>query len=175
MYAGASRSDHRSSRSANAARRWAIIGTLIRYLLSAFLLLVLLMGAFGAAVELAGREPDTRSLARLGLRRAEEPPLRWRAGAWAVESAGLLALFLLVQGRSGAWWLDGLVAGWIAWIFRGPVQVLTIATWSRLPPEPWWPLARQQLVLYTLCGLAMAILARRRGRRREGAAEPGEA
>jgi hypothetical protein len=127
-----------------------------RFLLTALAVLVLLMGLFGYAVELsdAGARFD-RPSARVAT------PYRW--GGWLVESAALTALFLLIQGRAGAWWIDGLVTGWIAWIFRGPVLVLSVVAWSRMPREPWWALSLRWFLLYTLCGLALALLARRAG------------
>jgi hypothetical protein len=93
---------------------------------------------------------------------------RWRFAGWGVEAAALAALFLLVQGRGGAWWMDGLVSAWVAWIFRGPVFVLTVAAWSRLPTGLWWQLSLRWFLLYSLCGITLAFVARRTGVRREG-------
>ncbi len=119
------------------------------------------MALFGLALDVMDLEPGTGELARFGVSRSAPPPLRLEVGDWLMQSLGLTALFLLVQGRSGAWWLDGLVAGWIAWVFRGPVLVLTLAAWTRLPRDPWWQLSLRWLALYTLCGLLLALTARR--------------
>ena len=87
-------------------------------------------------------------------------------GGWALEAIALSALFLLIQGRGGNWWLDGLLTAWMAWIFRGPVLVLTATEVLGRGPEPWWGLSLRWLVLYSLCGLLVAFLARRLGIRR---------
>lgn len=142
---------------------------LIRFVFTGFIALMLTMALFGFSVELLGLQPEATELARRGLERSEMIPARYLAGGWALETAGLLALFLLVQGRSGAWWLDGLLAGWIAWIFRGPVLVLSVVTTTRLPREPWYSLSLRWLLLYSVCGLLLALLARRQGVRRETA------
>lgn len=137
--------------------------TLLRFLLFVFPLLLLLMGLFEFAVDMLGLAPARGELVLRGVLRRAPLPGRYVLGGWVLESLGLTALFLLVQGRSGAWWLDGLVTGWIAWIFRGPVLVLTLVTLSRLPREPWWSLSLDWLALYTLCGLLIALVARLAG------------
>ena len=138
-----------------------------RFLALALPLVMLLLALFGLASDLFGLGPDAGELSRRGLERLVPLPLGLRVGAYAIEAAALLALFLLIQGRSGAWWLDGLVTAWVAWIFRGPLLVMSVMTHSRLPRDPWWPLAVRWLALYTLCGLALAIAARRLGVRRD--------
>lgn len=87
-------------------------------------------------------------------------------GGWALEAVALTALFLLIQGRGGSWWLDGLLTAWMAWIFRGPVLVLSVAQVLGRGRDPWWDLSLRWLVLYSLCGLFLAFLARRLGVRR---------
>lgn len=82
-------------------------------------------------------------------------------GGWALEAVALTALFLLVQGRGGAWWLDGLLTAWMAWIFRGPVLVLAVAEQLGRRGDVWWDLSLRWLVLYSLCGLLLAAMARR--------------
>ena len=89
-------------------------------------------------------------------------------GVWVLEALALSALFLLIQGRGGRWWLDGLLAAWIAWIFRGPVLVLSVAEVLGRHSERWRELSVQWLVLYSLCGLLLALLARRSGVGRSG-------
>lgn len=135
---------------------------MLRFLLIALPLLVVMMGLAAFVQEVA--PPSGGGLSAPTLVRDVGP--RWRLGGWLVEAAALTALFLLVQGRAGGWWLDGLVAGWVAWIFRGPVLALTVAAWSRLPTEFWWKLSQRWFLLYSICGLALAIVARRLGVRR---------
>lgn len=127
-----------------------------RFVLFALPLLVLTQGLFTFALEVLGM-PAAPGL--LGARQAL-PPL-YVLGAWLLEAAGLTALFLLVQGRTAAGFLDGLLTGWIAWIFRGPLLVLTVAAATSQPPEVWWAQALRWLAAYTLCGLLLATLARR--------------
>lgn len=137
--------------------------TLLRFVTYALPLLVLLLALFGFAVELLDAEPRAGSVIRLALFEQPRVPALLVLGAWLVEASGLLALFLLAQGRCGAWWLDGLVTGWLAWIFRGPLLVMTIVVAVRQPHHPWWALAFGWWVLYSVCGLTLAWLARRVG------------
>lgn len=123
------------------------------------------MGLF-ALMLAGGLAPPMDSLARLGLERSTPLPLGVAAGGWAIEALALTALFLLVQGRSGGWFLDGVVTGLIGWIFRGPLLVLSVVGLSRLGPEPWWPMAQRWLVLYVVCGAVLAVVARSVGLRR---------
>ncbi len=124
---------------------------------------MLLLALFGFAVELLDFEPRRGSVIRLALFEQPRVPGQLVLGTWLVESAGLIALFLLARGRFGRWWLDGLVAGWIGWIFRGPLLVITIVVAVRQPQDPWWTLAFGWWVLYSVCGLSLAFLARRSG------------
>ncbi len=150
---------------ARRARRYHLTA-LGRFLLLSLPLLVLLMGLFSYGLGALGLEPSASQLASLGLARVEPLPLGTAAGGWLIESLALTALFLLVQGRSGAWWLDGLVAAAIGWVFRGPVLVLSVVSMSRLGSDPWWPMSLRWLALYLLCGLVLAIVARALGVRR---------
>lgn len=134
---------------------------LFRFLIVAIPLLLLAFVLHAFALSGLGWMPDLDGLSRYGLGPVTDPPPALQLGGWILETLALTALFLLVQGRSGSWWLDGLATGWIAWVFRGPVMVLTIERWSRLPRDPWWPLALRWLVLYTVCGLLLALVARR--------------
>ena len=137
-----------------------------RFLVVSLPLLLVLMGLFSYGVEALGLAPSTSSLAVLGLERTEPLPPARLFGGWLVESLALTALFLLIQGKSGAWWLDGLVAAAIGWVFRGPVLVLSVVSMSRLGSDPWWPMSLRWLALYALCGLALAVTARAFGVRR---------
>jgi hypothetical protein len=133
---------------------------LARFLAFALPLLLLFLGLAGFAAEHLAPTADTSGLARLGLLR--HAPIAGAAvlGGWLVEALGLTALFLLIQGRSGRWWLDGLLTGWIAWIFRGPLLLLSLAALTSLPREPWWSLSLRWWLVYPLGGLLLAILAR---------------
>ena len=133
-----------------------------RFLLFALplVLLVLALGQF--VIEEAGWTPDPAPLARFGLAPERVPAPILLAG-WLLEASALSALFLLVQGRGGAWWLDGLLAGAPAWLLRGPLLVLTVAAATRLPREPWWTMARHALVLYVVAGLVLGFLAKQSG------------
>ena len=148
---------------------------LTRFLLHAVPLLVLILALFGFAVEILDFEPQSGSVIRLALLEQPRVPAAVVIGSWLVEASGLVALFLLAQGRCGAWWLDGLVAGWIGWIFRGPLLVVTIVVATRQPQQPWWSLAFGWWVLYSVCGLSLAVLARRQERAEAAAAAPKEA
>ena len=130
-----------------------------RFVLLVVPLLLVLLGAFAFGVDMLGLEPDTGVLAARGLLRSGAIPWTWAAGGWLLEATGLTALFLLVQGRGGSPVLDGLVTGAIAWIFRGPVLIVNLALVTRLPREPWWTAAMEQLALYLLCGLLLASVA----------------
>ena len=133
----------------------------LRFIAYAVPLLILLLALFGFTVELLDVEPRKGSVIRLALFEQPLVPGQLVLGTWLVEASGLIALFLLAQGRFGAWWLDGLVAGWVAWVFRGPLLVITIVVAARQPQDPWWQLAFGWWVLYSVCGLSLAILARR--------------
>ncbi len=78
--------------------------------------------------------PDPAALSRLG---AAQLPAWVMLATWALEAVGLAALFLMIHGRGGRL-LAGLLAGWIAWVFRGPLLVVTVAGLAGLPPGPWW-------------------------------------
>lgn len=134
---------------------------MFRYFLYAVPLLVLFLALFGFAVDVLDFEPRAGAVIRLALFETPRIPAQVVLGAWLMEATGLVALFLLVQGRTGAWWLDGLVTGWVAWIFRGPLLVITIVAATRQPQDAWWSLAFGWWVLYSVCGLALAVLARR--------------
>lgn len=131
-----------------------------RYLVFALPLLLVTMAAFGFAVEQLGLEPGGAALAPFGLARSGPPPAVVTLSAWAIEALALVALFLLVQGRGGAWWVDGLVTGGLAWVFRGPLLLATLALLSLVPRQPFVEWVRLALVLDLGCGLVLAGLAR---------------
>lgn len=132
---------------------------MIRFLFFAVLSLLLLQAGFAVANDAFGFAPESRALSGRMHGPARVPPAVQLA-AWLLESTALLALFLLIQGRSGSWWLDGLATGWIAWVFRGPLLVFAVVALGGLPRQPWWSLAFQWLALYTLCGFVIALFAR---------------
>ena len=130
-----------------------------RFLLFAFTSLLLLIALFNLGVELVGAAPE------LG------PMVGWREGrsglpgafvlaSWALEALALTALFVLVDGDRRSRWLSGLVTGWMAWVFRGPLLVLAAVGFGRLEGGPWWRLSLRWFLLYTLAGLLLALVAR---------------
>ncbi len=100
----------------------------------------------------------------LGLGLGATLPARLELGSWLLESIGLTTLYLLLRGAhpsSGKYrWMDGLVTGWIAWVFRGPALVLSLGAVGALPAQPGW-IAAGWLVGYSICGLVLVALARR--------------
>lgn len=127
-----------------------------RFLVLSLPLLVLTMGLFRFAEEILKVAPDPSALSRAGI--AALPP--WVTFAtWVLEAMGLSALFLMILGRGGSRWASGLLAGWIAWVFRGPLLVVTVVELAGLPPRPWWGLAFSWWILYTLCGLVLGAAA----------------
>jgi hypothetical protein len=122
-------------------------------------LLVLVLGGWLLAA--LGLAPDTGALAARGVARPDGAPFRVEAAAGILEAAGLVALSLLLTGRTSRWWLDGLACGLVAWIFRGPLLVLAVASLTRLPTAPFAGLARGALLLDVAAALAVAALAKR--------------
>lgn len=139
---------------------------LIAFIALALPLIVLLMAVFTFGAEALGWTPATDALAQRGLLRTAPFPAQVQLGIWVLEAMALTGLFLLVRGRAGARWLDGLVTAAVAWVFRGPLMVLTLAQLTRLPREPFWSHTVHWAVLYGACGLALAALAGRLERRR---------
>ena len=131
-----------------------------RFLFFAAPLLLLVFALAAAALELLGLAPDLTPLAARGVARPEGLPGTIRLASWAFEGIALLALFLLLWGRTPRWWLDGLAAGASAWTFRGPLLVLGVAGLTRLPVAPFWQLARNALLVDLVAALALAVLAR---------------
>lgn len=132
---------------------------MLRFILLAVPLVVLWMAVFSVTVDVAGLLPSARDV-DFGFGRGQMAPVQLLA-VWLLESVGLTAFFLLVHGRFFSRWLDGLATAWLAWTFRGPLLVLTVAGATRLPREPWWTAALSWWVLYTVAGLLLAALAGR--------------
>lgn len=126
-----------------------------RFLLFALPLLVLTMALFQFVLEVAGLEPNPALLSPVT---AVQLPGWVALGTWCLEALGLTALFLLIQGRERTW-SSGLMAGWIAWVFRGPLLVVSVVGLGGLPAGPWWTLVLSWWVLYTICGLFLGALA----------------
>jgi hypothetical protein len=125
-----------------------------RFLVLALPALVLTMALFRSAVEALGRAPELLGAA---------PELRQHAVmvilTWLLEAVALAALYLLVQGSGGSRLLNGVLTGWIAWVFRGPLLVIAVVTLAGQPAGPWWSLTFSWWVLYTICGLLLGIVA----------------
>lgn len=115
-------------------------------------LLILAIALFHFALDALGRAPDPGALSPAGGRAL---PGWVVLGTWALEALSLSALFLLVYHRSGLRWMAGLMTGWLAWIFRGPLLVITVVGLAGLPASPWWGMVFGWLILYTLCGLLL--------------------
>jgi hypothetical protein len=128
-----------------------------RFLLLALPLLILTMALFQFVMEMLGLQVDPSQLGG-GI----DLPGYVSLATWTLEALGLAALFLLVDGRSGGrgWgWTSGLLTGWIAWVFRGPLLVVTVVGLAGLSPRPWWLLVLSWWVLYSLCGLLLSGVA----------------
>lgn len=133
---------------------------MLRFPLLSILLLVLMMAVFAFGMDLCGFLPQTAEADfRFGIGHL---PVTTVIATWVLEAIALTALFLVVEGRFGTWWLDGLATGSLAWTFRGPLLVLTVTGAARLDPAPWWHMALAWWVVYSGCGLALAFLAKRR-------------
>jgi len=120
----------------------------------------MLLGVGQFLAERGGLAPDPSPFLALGIARARLPG-HLVLGGWLLETLGLVALYLLVRGRSGRWWLDGLATGLVAWIFRGPLAVLSALALAELPRRPFWEAARLTLLLYPAAGLLLAAVAER--------------
>jgi|HubBroStandDraft_3_1064219.scaffolds.fasta_scaffold257091_1 hypothetical protein len=124
-----------------------------KFLLFSLPLLVLAMAVFRSLLAAIGRTPQLGQGAGSGM------PAWVLVGTWLLEALGLSALFLLIQGGGGSRALNGLLTGWIAWVFRGPLLVVAVVTLGGLPAAPWWAMALSWWFLYTLCGLLLGAIA----------------
>ncbi|HSM50532.1 MAG TPA: hypothetical protein VLA75_03950, partial [Thermoanaerobaculia bacterium] len=103
-----------------------------RFLLLAFLVLLLGLGLAPFAVSALGLAPSSAPLAWAGVAAGRLPgPLQ--VGAWALDALALLVLVLLFRGRGGGWFFEGLAAGLLAWVFRGPLTMLSVVALAQLP------------------------------------------
>jgi hypothetical protein len=126
------------------------------------------MGLFQFGLEMFRLQVDPGSLAPGG---GADLPGWIQLATWALEALALSTLFVLVYGR-GWGGVSGLLTGWIAWVFRGPLLVVTVAGHAGLPPAPWWALAFRWWVLYSLCGLLLGVIASLTQLGREAEAPP---
>lgn len=126
-----------------------------RFLVFSIPLLLLTMALFHFSLDALGKAPSPAALSRVS---AGELPSYALLGSWFLESLGLAALYLLINGRAGRL-LAGLLTGWIAWVFRGPLLVVAVVGLGGLPAGPWWSLAFSWWILYSLCGLVLAGVA----------------
>jgi hypothetical protein len=133
----------------------------LRFLVLAVPTALLVLAGVDAGASSLGAAPNLTPIAAHGAARAAPLPTRLRLAIVAFEAVALVALFLLVQGRSRSPVLDGFAAGLAAWLFRGPLLVATVASITRLPTAPFWQMARVALVALPAAGLAIGILARR--------------
>lgn len=133
----------------------------MRFLVLALPLALLVLAAGGWLLATLGMAPDTGPLAARGVARPGASGFDGYAlAAAALESTGLVALTLLLAGRTTRWWLDGLACAGVAWLFRGPLLVLAVSSLTRLPAAPFAELARGALALDLAAALALAALAR---------------
>jgi hypothetical protein len=130
-----------------------------RFLALALPAALLVLAAVDAGAEALGLGPDLAPLAARAVARVEPLAPALRTAIVAFEAVALVALFLLIEGRSGSPLLDGLAAGVAAWLFRGPLLVASVALMTRLPVAPFWQAARIGLVALPAAGLAIGLLA----------------
>lgn len=129
---------------------------MLRFLFQAFLLLLATIAVMSAAFSALGLLPGAGEPVAGGARMNAQ-----LLTVWAFEALALIALFLVVQGRFASWWLDGLVTAWLAWTFRGPLLVVTLASARLAPPQAWWNQVLRWWLVYTVCGLLLGAAGRR--------------
>jgi hypothetical protein len=123
-----------------------------KFLIFSIPLLILAMALFQFALEELGKAPDPATLSPGS---SGTLPAWVALATWGLEALSLSALFLLVYNRSGLRMLSGLLTGWIAWVFRGPLLVVAVVGLAGLPASPWWGMAFSWWILYSLCGLLL--------------------
>lgn len=135
------------------------MATLVRFLALALPAAVLVLALAGFGASALGWGPDLEPLEARGLARPGGLPARLATLALLFEASALVALYLLIEGRTGSTVGDGVAAGAAAWLFRGPVLVLAVAELTRLPTEPFWQAARVELVALPAAGAAVGAIA----------------
>jgi hypothetical protein len=125
-----------------------------RFLFLALPTLVLTMALFHSGVEALGSAQLPHSPAVAA---------RWwmviEGCTWVLEALALSALYALVQSGGGGRLLNGLLTGWIAWVFRGPLLVIAVVTLGDQPAGPWWRMTFSWWILYSVCGLLLGVVA----------------
>ena len=132
---------------------------MVRFVALALPIALLILALTPVVAETAGLAPELAPLAARGVARPMPLDLRSRGLSLLFEGFALLALYTLVEGRTGARPLDGIAAGLAAWVFRGPLLVLSVAELTRLPLAPFWQSARLSLVALPLAGAAIGLVA----------------
>jgi hypothetical protein len=112
------------------------------------------------ALAAGGWAPDAGPLAARGVGRPDGLPALARSAALGFGAVALVALYLLVEGRTPSTLADGVDAGLVAWTFSGPPLVVAVAHLTRLPTEPFWQAARIAFVALLLAGAAVGAVAR---------------
>ena len=136
---------------------------MLRFLVLAVPAAALVLGVVDATAAALGWAPEVARLAARGVARAEPLGLPLALAGTLFEATALVSIFLLVARpprSSISPLLDGAAAGLAAWLFRGPILVLAVATLTRLPLEPFWQAARVALVGLPAAGLAVGAIAR---------------
>ena len=136
------------------------MGGVLRFLVLALPVALLILALAPVAAELVRAGVDDAPLAARGIARPLPLDATTRTLALVFEAFALVALYLLVEGRTASRLVDGVVAGFAAWIFRGPLLVLTVSALTRLPLAPFWQTARIALVALPLAGAAIGLVAR---------------
>jgi len=131
----------------------------VRFLALALPAALLILAVAGPIAAALGLGIDTEPLAVRGVARPAGLEIRHQAAALGFEAMALTALFLLVEGKTRSRLVDGLLAGFAAWLFRGPLLVVTVGALTRLPTEPFWQAARIDLVALPVAGLAVGLCA----------------
>jgi len=132
----------------------------LRFLALAIPVALLILALSAVAATSLGVAPDATPLDQRGVGRPEPLSTPMQLTGMLFEATALVALFLLVEGRSGSPLVDGLAVGIAAWLFRGPLLVLAVAELTRLPTQPFWELARVGLVALPAAGLGIGLVAR---------------
>ena len=131
-----------------------------RFLVLAIPAAMLVLALVAAGAGALGLSPDTHPLDERGIGRPEPLSPAVQIAGIGFEATALVALFLLLYGRTGSLLYDGVAAGVAAWLFRGPLLVLAVAELTRLPVEPFWQLARIALLALPAAGLTVGFVAR---------------
>jgi hypothetical protein len=131
----------------------------VRFLALALPAALLILAVAGPIAAGLGLGVDTEALAVRGVARPGGLDARHQVAVLGFEATALTALFLLVEGKTRSRLLDGLLAGLAAWLFRGPLLVVTVGALTRLPTEPFWQTARIDLVALPVAGLAVGLCA----------------